>query len=169
MQQCQNFPAEYMVTDKDAAKYVRNSVVAALSLYVGYFLWLAGLISPLVLFVVIALALPRCTINVHELFHIRNARQINYFIRLMGLTPVPLSPLTLSYGESRQIHFNHHRFGATEEDPDAYHIRGQFLKVFLNAFTIPEQNFIRWVAASGMNFQLCLDLIIKLIDFDFMF
>ena len=69
-------------------------------------------------------------------------------------------------GEPRDnvaITTDHHRFGATEEDPDAYHIRGQFLKVFLNAFTIPEQNFIRWVAASGMNFQLCLDLIIKLI------
>lgn len=156
-------PTEYIVTDEDASQYIRHCAVAALLLVAGYVLFIAEFISPLVLFAIVAVTLPRWIINVHELFHIRNDKQINGVIRCLGMSPVPLSVLTLSYAEKRKIHLEHHRTPATESDPDSYHIRGNFFVVFINALTAPEQSFIRFLVVNGFNLQLGLHLIIKLL------
>ncbi|MFB2879316.1 hypothetical protein [Floridanema aerugineum] len=72
MQQITNkIPNEYMVTEDDARQYIRECAGSALMLITVYALFLAKIISPFVLFVVVALALPRWVINVHELMHIR--------------------------------------------------------------------------------------------------
>jgi hypothetical protein len=63
----------------------------------------------------------------------------------------------------REIHFGHHAAPATASDPDNYHIQGNFFLILLNAFTTPEQSFIRYVAANGFNLQLGIDLFIKLV------
>ncbi|MGD1872867.1 MAG: hypothetical protein ACFB02_07415 [Mastigocoleus sp.] len=155
--------SEYLATDKDAIKYTRHCSISAIFLLIGYLLFIAEVISPLVLFVVVAVTLPRWVINFHEILHIRNHKQVNGVIRCLAASPIPLSLLTLSYPESREIHLNHHRFATEASDPDAYHIRGNFFLVCLNALTSPEQSFIRFVIAKGFNFQLGIDLFIKLI------
>ena len=162
-QSSKSCPREYFVTDDDARRYIRHCAVAALLLAVGYVLFIAEFISPLVLFAIVAVTLPRWIINLHELLHIRNDKQINSVIGCLGISPIPLSLFTLSYKEIRQIHLAHHREPATSSDPDSYHIRGNFFLVIFNALTAPEQSFIRFLAVNGFNLQLGLHLLIKLL------
>ncbi|NJL45611.1 MAG: hypothetical protein HC922_07520 [Leptolyngbyaceae cyanobacterium SM2_3_12] len=155
-------PAEYAVTEQDALQYSRHCMVGTGLLIGGYGATVAGFISPLALFFLVALVLPRWMINVHELLHIYDEKQLNRFICLMGVSPVPLSVLSLSYGEIRTLHFAHHRAPATEADPDFYHIQGSWPRAIFNAFTAPEQSTWHWIAHHGLTWQLGLDLAIKL-------
>lgn len=154
---------EYMVTDDDAIKYTHYCAVSAIILLVGYILFLAEFISPFVLFLIVAVTLPRWVINFHEILHIRNEKQINGIIRCLGISPIPLSIFTLSYAQIREIHFNHHRASTAISDPDGYHIQGNFFLVCFNSLTSVEQSFIRFVATKGINLQLGIDLLIKLL------
>lgn len=155
-------PATYMVTEQDALQYSRHCMVGTLLLLGGYALAVAGVLPIVGLVALVALVLPRWMINVHELLHIYDHHQLNRFICLMGVSPVPLSVITLSYGEIRQQHLAHHRHALTHQDPDLYHIHGPWWRVVLNAFTTPEQGALHWIAAEGLNLQLGLDLVIKL-------
>ncbi|BAZ71121.1 hypothetical protein NIES4106_59180 (plasmid) [Fischerella sp. NIES-4106] len=154
-------PIEYIVSDDDASQYLRNCAVAALILVGAYGLFVAGFISSWILFAIVAVTLPRWIMNVHELIHVKNDKQINRIISCLGLSPIPLSLVTLSYPETRKIHQAHHYTPATESDPDAYHIQGNFFVVILNALSTPEQSFFRYLAVHGFNLQLGLDLLIK--------
>lgn len=151
-----------MVTEQDALQYSRHCMVGTLLLISGYGATLAGFLSPLALFGLVLLVLPRWMISVHELLHVYDEQQLNRFICLMGVSPVPLSVLSLSYGEIRTLHFAHHRAPASDGDPDAYHIRGNWLRVIFNAFTSPEQSTLHWIATQGMTLRLAVDLAIKL-------
>ena len=156
-------PIEYIVTDDDASQYLRHYAVAALILVAAYGLFIAEFISSWILFAIVAVTLPRWVISVHELIHVKNDKQINRIISCLAISPIPLSILTLSYPQICEIHLAHHRSPATESDPDAYHIRGNFFVVILNALTVPEQSFIRSLQVNGFNLQLGLDLLIKLL------
>jgi hypothetical protein len=124
---------------------------------------IAQLIPPWSLPLIILLVLPRWMINVHELLHIYSEQQLNRFICLMGASPVPLSIVSLSYGEMRTQHFAHHATATTEADPDAYHIRGTWLQASFHAFTSPEQTAIRWIYRYGLTPRLMVDLGMKLV------
>lgn len=156
-----SFPAEFTVTELDALGYSRGCMVGTGLLIGGYGAAIAHLIPPWALGVLVVLVLPRWMINVHELLHIYNEQQLNRFICLMGVSPVPLSLISLSYGEIRAQHFAHHAAPTTDQDPDLYHIRGNWLRVIFNAFTSPEQSAIRWIAAQGLTPQLAFDLAVK--------
>ncbi|MBD2360927.1 fatty acid desaturase [Anabaena minutissima FACHB-250] len=156
-------PNEYIVTDDDASQYIRDCTIAALILVAAYGLFITEFISSWVLFVIVAVTLPRWVISVHELLHVKDEKQINKIIKCLGISPIPLSIVTLSYPQMREIHQAHHRSPATESDPDAYHIRGNFLVVMFNALSAPEQSFIRSLQVNGFNLQLGLDLLIKLL------
>lgn len=162
MPQCLDSSCDrYLTSDSETQQYQRTCIVTAIVMYAGYCLFVVGFISPLILFMAIALTLPRWLINVHELFHNKTTEEINWFISLMSASPVPLSLLTLGYEETQSIHSSHHRFTASTEDFDAYHIRGRSWVVFLKAFTTPEQNFIRWTIAKGTSKELLLNLTIR--------
>lgn len=154
---------EYIVTDDDASKYLRECAIIAVILLAGYGLFITEFISNWILFVITAVTLPRWIINVHELFHIKSNEEVNGIIRCLGISPIPLSIFTLSYQEVQHVHLAHHRNTATENDPDAYHIRGNLFLVILNAFISPEKNFIRWLQLNQLSFQLGLDILIKLL------
>ncbi len=154
---------EYIVTSDDASKYLRECLIVAVILLGAYSLFITDFISSWILFVIIAVTLPRWIINVHELFHIKSNEEINGIIKCLGISPIPLSAFTLSYQEFQHIHLGHHRNPATENDPDAYHIRGNFFLVALNCFTSPEQNFIRWVQLNQFSSQLGINILIKLL------
>lgn len=156
-------PNEYMATDNDANQYLCHCTIAALILVGAYGLFVAEFISSWILFLIVAITLPRWIISVHELLHMKTDKQINKIIRCLGISPIPLSILTLSYSQIRDIHLAHHRSPATESDPDAYHIRGNFFVVVLNALSAPEQSFVRSLQVNGFNHQLGLDLLIKLL------
>jgi len=63
----------------------------------------------------------RWLLSVHELFHLRNDRQVDPITRLL---PLILTPFSLGYRELLDIHRRHHRYAATPEDPEYYEIRG---------------------------------------------
>ncbi|AUS99433.1 hypothetical protein CLI64_02935 [Nostoc sp. CENA543] len=137
--------------------------MVAFILLIVYGLSVAELIPNWIVFIIISVTLPRWVINVHELLHIKSSKEINQIIRCLGISPIPLSIFTLSYQQIHEIHLAHHRHSATESDPDAYHIRGNLFLVILNAFITPEQSSIRWIKVNGINFQLGIDLLIKLL------
>lgn len=157
------FPVEYMVTEQDALQYSRSCMIGTGLLLGAYGLAIANLIPPLGLVAIVALVMPRWMINVHELLHIYDETQLNRFICLMGVSPVPLSVISLSYGEIRTLHFAHHAAPTTDTDPDAYHIRGSLGQAVFNAFTAPEQSAIRWITTHGLSPHLTFDLAIKLL------
>ena len=158
-----SFPDEFTVTELDALGYSRSCMVGTGLLLGGYVAAIAHFIPSWTLPLIVLLVIPRWMINVHELLHIYDEQQLNRFICLMGASPVPLSVISLSYGEIRAVHFAHHAAPTTEHDPDSYHIRGNWLQAFFNAFTSPEQNAIRWIMAHGLNLHLAFDLVIKLL------
>ncbi|MDF5738641.1 MULTISPECIES: hypothetical protein [unclassified Nostoc] len=152
-----------MTSDNDVSQYLRHCAVAALILVAAYGLFVADFISSWILFAIVAVTLPRWIISVHELIHVKSDKQINRIISCLAISPIPLSILTLSYPQIGEIHLSHHRTPTTESDPDAYHIRGNLFVVILNALSAPEQSFIRSVQLNGFNFQLGVDLLIKLL------
>jgi hypothetical protein len=156
-----SFPAEFTVTELDALGYSRGCMVGTGLLIGGYGAAIAHLIPPWALPLLVLLVMPRWMINVHELLHIYSEQQLNRFICLMGVSPVPLSLVTLSYGEIRAQHFAHHAAPTTEHDPDRYHIQGNWWQVIVNAFTSPEQSAVRWIAAHGLTPHLAFDLVVK--------
>lgn len=157
------YPANYMVTEADALGYVRRCWVAALILWGAYALAIQGTLPIAGLVLVVMLVLPRWIVCVHELVHIYAPEQLNPLICWLGASPVPLSGLALGYREIQTIHFAHHQAPATEDDPDAYHIRGATGWVLLNAMTTPEQDTIRWIASRELSVSLALSLLLKLV------
>jgi fatty acid desaturase len=158
-----SFPAEFTVTEIDALGYSRGCMIGTGLLIGGYGAAIAHLMPPWALPLIVLLVLPRWMINVHELLHIYDEQQLNRFICLMGVSPVPLSVVSLSYGEIRAQHFAHHAAPTTDQDPDLYHIQGNWLQAVFNAFTSPEQSAFRWIATHGLTSQLAFDLAVKLL------
>jgi hypothetical protein len=156
-----DYPVEYMVTEQDALGYMRQCGIASAVLLVSYGLAVQGTLPPVGLVGIVVLVLPRWIINIHELTHIYSPQQINRVMALLGVSPVPLSLLTLSYSQLQVIHYQHHFAPSGDSDPDNYHIRGPGWWVFLNALTVPEQSFVRWVLAHGLSVSLAIDLLLK--------
>ena len=158
-------PTEYLVTEQDAIAYVNHCLIASAFLVAGYAGAIANLVPLWLMALIVVLALPRWVINFHELMHVYHPEQMNRFICVMGVSPIPLSVLTLSYGELRSLHFAHHRTPATEEDPDSFHIHGPLWKVVLASLTAPEQRTFRWINQHGLSRALAVDLGLKAVIF----
>ena len=155
-------PADYWATEQEAVLYTRRCLICAGLIFAAYGLIVVGVMSLAGLILVGALVLPRWMINLHELLHLYDAQQVNPFIRLMGVSPLPISPISLSYEQTRLLHAGHHAAPATEADPDAYHIRGSWMGALFNAFIAPEQNSVRWLMQHGLSKQLAVDMLVKL-------
>lgn len=156
-----SFPAEYCVTELDALQYSRRCMVGTGLMVGGYALAIAQVLPLWALPLLVLLVLPRWMINVHELLHVYDEQQLHPLICLMGASPVPLSILSLSYGQIRQQHFAHHAAPTTAADPDRYHICGHWLQALGNALTSPEQSAGRWIAQHGLSASLLFDLVVK--------
>lgn len=160
-----NLPANYSATEQDAIAYTRRCLIGAALLCVTYGLTVAGTLPLACLLIAVGLILPRWMINLHELLHLHDDQQITPYIRLMGVSPLPLSPISLSYGQIKTLHAGHHAAPGTEADPDAYHIRGSWVATLVNAFIAPEQSTCRWLFRHGLTRQLAVDMLIKLLLF----
>ncbi len=154
-------PQDYLVTDDDGCRYTRTCLVGgAVLLGIGA---IAQFVPVFLLPVATALILPRWMINLHELLHVYGPEEVHPAIRCLGVSPVPLSLISLSYDEIRTLHFAHHAAPATAEDPDAYHIRGSWPRVIFNAFTAPEQSSLYWLRTHGLSTRLLIGLLLKLL------
>lgn len=129
-------PKDYYYQQRDMRRFkleagLCNSLILILF---GYYilseqhLWLCYLL--------LNIALVRWMLAIHELFHYYRADELNPLLRTFL---IPFSPINIGYQEYQQLHTGHHRFTATEQDPDAFHIRGGHLRSFLGALRFPEQ------------------------------
>ena len=112
--------------------------------------------------VIVSICVTRWLIAFHELFHLRNADQIDFVTRLQ---PIPFAPFNLGYREYREIHKGHHQHTASETDPDAFHIRGGFVRALLGSVTQQEQAVVRYIAEHGMSCELVVLMAIRLAIF----
>lgn len=90
----------------------------------------------------------------HNLTHAPGTHRNSLAFRRM-LVSIVVSPLQLSYHETAQNHYAHHRFPKDEErDPNAYLNTGPWWRALVNTATQPEQSFVRWVWIHGFSWRI---------------
>jgi len=110
---------------------------------------------PWVVFAVLGLgAFVRNFNALHNLTHAPGTFRNSLALRRM-LVSIVVSPLQLSYHETAQNHYAHHRFPQDEQrDPNAYLNTGSFWRALVNTATQPEQSYVRWVLVNGWSWRI---------------
>lgn len=150
---------EHLYTNADGAAYTRRVALYTLLLYAHFGLCLAGLLPLWTLCLSAPVLVVRWMLALHELFHLRRQEDVDPFTAML---PLAITPLFIGYGEYRDIHLRHHAHMATPRDPDYFHIRGNPLSGLLNAFTAPEQIFLRWVTTHPLDGRFVLGVLARL-------
>ena len=146
-------------TSREAAHYQRSSGVLLVLLYLHLGTVIANWLPAWSLCLSIPILVVRWMLAIHELFHLRTEKEVDPLSRLM---PLLLTPLSIGYREHLLMHNGHHHHMATPEDPEYFQLRGNRFVGFLNALTAPEQAFIRWAAAHGLDRELALGALVRL-------
>ncbi len=142
----------------DARRFQRDALLTNALLYLGLFLVVSGWMPGFVLAMAAPILIVRWLFALHELFHLRSAQEVDPITRLL---PLAQTPLALGYREYRAIHGGHHRHMATPADPEWYQLRGSPLWGLVNAMTVPEQAFFRWVQAHGFDGPLVRGTVLR--------
>lgn len=143
----------------DVVHYERESLAYLVLLYTVLALALLEVTPPWTL-VFAVLLVPRLQLSLHELMHIRTARQVHPLNRLFALLDTPWS---LGYHEFRTLHLDHHRHPAEERDPEWYQIRGSHLSGLLWSTVVSERSVLHWVRKHGMDRELLVGGGIRLV------
>ena len=123
-------------------------------------------VLPLVVSIILlSIALTRWMICVHELFHIVAADSVHPLVRLIL---IPFTPFNIGYDEYRKIHMGHHKYDASELDPEVYHIRGTHWQTFFAALSFPEQSLYRYTKQQDLKPSEWRDLAVRLVLFLFL-
>lgn len=152
--------------ETDARRYVRLTLAYALGLYAALALALAGMLPAWALPPIVPLVYLRLALALHELMHVHSPSVVPFFHRLAMVLE---TPVCLGYREHRAAHFLHHRFAATNLDPEIYQIRGGPIRAFANAMISPERTCIAWVGRHGLSGPLALEGSVRLIVFGMVF
>ena len=149
----------YHAGDREARLYQFKLVAFTLIIFGCFIAYAQAWINTAWMAVIVSICVTRWLIAFHELFHLRSADQVGFITRLQ---PIPFAPLNLGYREYREIHKGHHQHTACETDPDAFHIRGGFIKAFAGSVTQHEQAVVRYIARHGLNCELITLMSIRL-------
>jgi len=149
---------QYHANDRDAREYQFKIGLFTLIIFVSFAAYASGGINVWWMAAIATISVTRWMIAFHELFHLRKPEELGFLIRLL---PIPFAPLNLGYREYRNIHFGHHKYTATENDPDAFHILGGHLRAFMGAVTQHEQAVYRYIKAYGLSRELALMMLIR--------
>jgi len=149
---------QYYAGDSDAREYQFKIVLFTVIIYAVFFAYATGWLNVWWMAALVSVSVTRWMIAFHELFHLRKPEKLNYFIRLQV---IPFTPMALGYREFRDIHMGHHKYTATEQDPDGFHILGGPVKALFGAFTQNEQAVIRYIAAKGISTELAIMLLVR--------
>jgi fatty acid desaturase len=140
----------------------RGNIIYIFLLYGHFALAIAGYL-PLWTFCIAApMYVSRWMIGLHEFLHVVKPEDANLFIRLQLLL---VTPFSLGYREIREIHLRHHAYAVTERDPDLYLFRGGMITSFLYAVASPEISVYHWIRDKGVDQQLVLGMLVRLILF----
>lgn len=148
----------YYADAKDAKEYHLKLFLFTFVIYGCFVAYANQWMSLTLMALITSVCVTRWLIAFHELFHLREAGALDFITRLQ---PIPFSPLNLGYHEYREIHRYHHIHAASEQDPDAFHIRGGFFKALLGSVTVHEQSTIRYIAKNGMSRELFVMMVFR--------
>lgn len=143
----------------DVVLYERESLLYLVLLYTTLALALLEVLPAWTLAFAVLLV-PRLQLSLHELMHIRTARQVHPLNRLFALLDTPVS---LGYQEFRTLHLDHHRYPAEERDPEWYQIRGSHLSGLLWSTVVSERSVLHWVRKHGVDRELLVGGVIRLV------
>ncbi|SDZ07905.1 fatty acid desaturase [Nitrosomonas sp. Nm33] len=155
-------PTALLATTADAIRYRTQSLLWLAAIYLHTVVVLVGLLPPWSLVLSMVVFVVRWMLSTHELLHLRSACEVDPITRLL---PLLLTPLQLGYREYRVIHFRHHRYMATPQDPEYFQLRGGKLRGFINAMSAPEQSYFRWITQQGLDAQLLRGTLMRLVLF----
>jgi len=130
-----------------ARRYIRSTLGWTLLIYA---LLLLALLRPGFWPVLLAVPLVyvRLALGLHELLHLCPAERVPEFHRWALIFDTPLG---LGYRELRIVHYQHHRWGGSERDPEFFQIAGGHLQAFLRALCVPELTCAAWVRTHGLS------------------
>lgn len=154
--------SDYHAGDWDAREYRLKVIFFTLALYGCFAAFALGALGLYWMAALTSVLVTRWMIAFHELLHLRSAEQLDFFTRLL---PIPFAPLNIGYREYRMIHAEHHRYTATAEDPDAFHILGGHLKALFGAVTLHEQQLYRYIKRFGLSSELLVMAGVRLVVF----
>ena len=149
-------------TEEDARRLTRQQLLYYGLIYGHFGICLAGWLPYWTLLITLPILVIRWMLAVHELFHLRTEKDVDF---ITALLPLMLTPLSLGYREFLDIHRRHHQYMATPEDPEYFQIRGSKISGFLNALTAPEQAWFRWVIQKGIDGLLLKGMLVRFILF----
>jgi fatty acid desaturase len=139
----------------NAAVYDLKAGAYALAFYCAYVAVVLGR-APVWLFAAIGpLLLIRNFSAAHETFHARPSRITAALHHIL----IVVAPYQLGYRAHRRNHGTHHQGSGGPQDADAYLVNGSLIKAVFNAFTQPEQSFVRHVAREGLGTRAVLALV----------
>jgi hypothetical protein len=148
--------------DGDARRHVWQTLAHTLALYGALAVALFGLMPAWVLAGAVPWLYVRLSLGLHELLHVRDATEVPTFHRLAIIFDTPFG---LGFREHRAIHFAHHRYSASERDPELWQIEGGHLRAFANALTTPERALVNWIRERGLDAPLARDASFRLACF----
>jgi fatty acid desaturase len=140
-------PLKHLFRDfDDIRRYTWHSGTCLVLMYGLLAAAVGGLMTPWLLLLFVPPLYVRSALHVHELMHVRSERQVPLLHRLMMALE---SPFCLGYREHRDIHLRHHRFCATEDDPEFFQIKGGHARAFAAALVSPEWMLVDYVRQHG--------------------
>ncbi len=151
--------SSYYAGGKDALEYQIKLILFTLAIYGCFAAYVMDWMSVWWMSAIVSVLVTRWMIALHELFHLRKPENLDLITRIL---PIPFAPFSLGYREYRTIHFGHHHHTASVKDPDAFHIRGGFLKAFIGAVTQQEQAIYRYISTHGLSRELAIMIFIRL-------
>ena len=149
-------------TEDDRTNAVWQNICFNAIIYVHFFLCFYSALPYWTFCLAVIVYVPRWTTALHELLHLCSSKTIN---RLVDLNLLILTPISLGYRETRDIHMRHHASAPQPHDPDYYHIKGSVLSGYLNAIFSPELSVYFWLRDKGITQGFILGVSVRLFFF----
>lgn len=150
--------SEYFANEKDVMEYRIKIYVFTFALFGCYAAYASDVINVVWMTLLTTVIVTRWMIALHELMHLKKPHELDLLTRLL---PIPFAPLNLGYREYQTIHMGHHRYTATANDPDAFHILGGYVNAFFGALTQHEQASYRYIRKHGLSRELMLMMLVR--------
>ncbi|NOT17651.1 MAG: hypothetical protein HOP20_06240 [Sulfuriferula sp.] len=152
----------HYTTANDGRRYQRTILLLTIMLFGLFALAVAGIVPYWLLLLTTPILIVRWMLAVHEIFHICATEQLDWVTRLL---PLALTPLFLGYREYRDIHFRHHHYMCTPNDPEYFQLKGGYLSGICNAVTAPEQALYLWLKTHRITPTLAWQFVLHLLLF----
>lgn len=137
--------------EADARRLQGNALWAYGLLYGHVLLCVYAVLPEWTLLLSTPILIVRWLLGTHELFHLRDHKQVDLLTRLM---PLLLTPFSLGYREYQSIHQDHHRYMASLDDPEYFQLKGSPVRGLLNAMSAPEQALSGWIGRERPDAEL---------------